>query len=313
MLSRVAAIAFNTYREALRARILLGLATVAFAVAFYSIIVGAYTLRNAARVVSDLGSASASAFAIAVAIIIGATSLHRELEQKTLFPILARPLRRGEYVVGKFAGTVLTITVFLMADAGLVLLISAAIGGGSLVRIVGVGAGLSLGLAVWMWRSTWARTFGPIPWSLIVLCAGIALSGVAPDERRVVLASGALAVLEVCIVVAIGLVFSSFSTPFLSALFTLGLVLIGRNADSLARLPAKELGLLGEALATAGRFIARIVPNLYVYVPPRPLLTGEIVGQPLDSYLGMATAAAVAWSVGLLAVAAFIFRKRDFL
>ena len=56
MLVRVLTIALNTYRESVRARILLGLAGVAFAVAFYSIIVGAYTLRNAPRVVSDLGA-----------------------------------------------------------------------------------------------------------------------------------------------------------------------------------------------------------------------------------------------------------------
>ena len=81
MLGRVLAIAFNTYRESVRARILLGLAGIAFAVAFYSLIVGAYTLKHAPRVVSDLGSASISIFSIAVAVIIGATSLHRELEQ----------------------------------------------------------------------------------------------------------------------------------------------------------------------------------------------------------------------------------------
>src|SRR5271166_1524759 len=99
MLDRVVAIALNTYRESLRARILLGLAGSAFAVAFYSIVVGSYTLNNASRVVSDLGSASISIFSIVVTIVIGSSSLHRELEQKTLFPILARPIRREEYLV----------------------------------------------------------------------------------------------------------------------------------------------------------------------------------------------------------------------
>src|SRR6185369_13900886 len=117
MLLRVLAVALNTYRESVRARILLGLAGVAFAVAFYSLIVGAYTLKYAPQVVSDLGAASISLFSVAVAIVIGATSLHRELEQKTLFPILARPVRRAEYLVGKYLGTLLTIAVFIMADA----------------------------------------------------------------------------------------------------------------------------------------------------------------------------------------------------
>ena len=66
MLHRVLAIALNTYRESVRARVLLGLAGVAFGVAFYSLIVGAYTLKHAARVVSDLGAASISIFSISL-------------------------------------------------------------------------------------------------------------------------------------------------------------------------------------------------------------------------------------------------------
>src|SRR4051812_45444688 len=145
MLLRVIAVALNTYRESVRARILLGLAGVAFAVAFYSLIVGAYTLKYAPRVVSDLGAASISIFSVAVAIIIGATSLHRELEQKTLFPILARPIGRGEYLAGKYLGTLLTIAVFIMADAGLVLLISAALVGRAVAVAVYAG-GISAAL-----------------------------------------------------------------------------------------------------------------------------------------------------------------------
>src|ERR1700760_2927180 len=128
-LERVAAIALNTYRESLRSLVLLILAGVAFAVAFFSIFIGMFTLGNAPRVVTDLGWASISIFGLCVTIVISATSLYRELEQKTIFPILARPIRRGEYLVGKYLGTVLTIAVFVMADAGLVLFIGAAFGG----------------------------------------------------------------------------------------------------------------------------------------------------------------------------------------
>src|SRR5512140_1967734 len=108
MLHRVLAIALNTYRESVRARILLGLAGVAFAVSFYSLIVGTYTLRNAPRVVSDLGVASISVFGLAVAVIICSTSLYRELEQKTLFPILAwRWSRVSAYGVIQWSALVL--------------------------------------------------------------------------------------------------------------------------------------------------------------------------------------------------------------
>jgi Cu-processing system permease protein len=316
MLDRVAAVAFNTYRESLRARILLGLAGVAFAVAAYSIVVGSYTLRNAPRVVSDLGVASISVFGILVAVVICSTSLYRELEQKTLFPILARPIRRGEYLAGKYLGTLLTIAVFIMADAGFVLILAALA-----VRPEALTAALALprvaallvvvaGSGLLAWRSNRAFTFAPIPGSVLLLIAGVLSSNVVPEEQRVVLAGSLLAFLEIAIIAAFGTLFSSFSTPFLSALLTLGVIVIGRNADLLAQLPARYFGV---GLHVLGVWLSKVVPNLHVYVPPRPLLSGEAVGEPLGSYLGMAAGASVAWSVGLLAVASFIFRKRDFL
>jgi hypothetical protein len=109
------------------------------------------------------------------------------------------------------------------------------------------------------------------------------------------------------------MLFSSFSTPFLSALLTLGVFLVGRNADSLAHLPVKYFGPAGSLVHAVGDALSRVVPNLFVYVPPRPLLSGEAVGEPLDRYLVMASAAAVGWAVGLLAVASAVFKKRDFL
>jgi ABC-type transport system involved in multi-copper enzyme maturation permease subunit len=310
MLGRVLAIAYNTYRESVRARILLGLAGIAFAVAFYSLIVGAYTLTHAPRVVSDLGSASISIFSIAVAVIIGATSLQRELEQKTLFPILARPLGRSEYLVGKYLGTLLTIGVFIAADAGLVLLISAALADRPVELVIGAGlvTVALLGVAAWKWP--WVRTFGLIPWSIALLVLGVVLASGAGEERRVILGGAMLAFCEVAIVAAVATLFSSFSTPFLSSLFTLGIVIIGRSADSLSRFPVKTFG---QPMHDFGVFLGRVAPNLHVFVPPRPLLTGEAIDAHLGSYLGMAALSALGWSVGLLAVASLIFRRRDFL
>ncbi len=310
MLGRIAAVALHNYRESVRARILLGLAGVAFAVAFYSLVIGAYTLHHAARVVSDLGAAAISLFSIVVAVLIGATSLHRELEQKTIFPILARPIHRSEYLVGKYLGTLLTIAVFIMADAGLVLLISAALADRPLALVIGVGLGLTLALALAAYRFPWARTFGPIPWSMLLLAAGALLAGAAPDERKVVLAASLLAFFEVAIVAAVATLFSAFSTPFLSALLTLGVVIVGRSADTLARFPAKVYGQFAHDAAAT---LSRVWPNLHIYVPPRPLLTGEAAGADLGTYLAMAALASIAWSTGLIAVASFIFKKRDFL
>jgi len=111
-------------------------------------------------------------------------------------------------------------------------------------------------------------------------------------------------------VTAIATLFSSFSSPFLSAIFTFGLFVVGRSADTLARLPARTFGPF---LSGAGAFLAKLVPNLMLYVPPRPLLTGEASGPSLANYLGMAVLHSLAWSILLLACASILFRRRDFL
>jgi Cu-processing system permease protein len=310
MFGRIATIALNTYRESVRARVLLGLAGVALAVSIYSLIVGAYTLKNAPRVVSDLGSASISVFSLAVAVIIGATSLHRELEQKTLFPILARPIRRGEYLVGKYLGTLLTIAVFIMADAGVVLMLGASLAGRSVGMIVGCVLGLLAVVSVVAWRVPIMRTYGPIPWAAGMLALGMGLSGVAIDERQVVVVSCLLTFLEIGIVVALVTLFASFSTPFLSALFALGVFIVGRNADNLARLPVKTFGQPAHDFFA---FLSKVFPNLQIYVPPRPLLLGEVASVKLSAYLGMASVTSIGWALGLLAVAVLVFNERDFL
>lgn len=310
MIARILTIALNTYRESVRARILIGLAGVAFAVSLYSVVVGAYTLQHASRVVSDLGAASISLFAVVVTVVIAATSLQRELEQKTIFPILARPIHRAEYLVGKYAGTLLTIGVFVLANSGLVLMLCAILGDRNPFVTLGVAVGtiaLTV-LAGWKWK--WVRTYGPIPWSAAFFVAGFFLCSVSPEERMVVVGSGLLSMLEVMIIAAVGTLFASFSTPFLSALMTFLLIVLGRNADALTRLPVK---FFGQTLHDVGVGLSKVVPNLYIYVPPRPLLTGQLPDHPLSTYTAEAAVSSVGWAVVLLAAASFVFKKRDFL
>ena len=310
MLARVSAVALNTYREAVRARILYGLFGLALATAAYSVIVGAFALNSGMRVISDLGAASISLYGIVVAVVLGATSLYRELELKTIFPILARPIRRSEYLVGKYLGTVLTLAVFIAANSGVLLLALGVEGGRSGLAALALGVGITLAAGVLAWRSARARTFTPIPWAFALLAAGAWFSTWATDDRRVVLGSALLTLAEVSIVTALATVFAAFSSPFLTALLTFGVWLVGRSADTLARLPPR---VVTQEIASLCAGIAKIVPNLMLYVPPRPLLTGEASGPPLGSYLGMAVVHALAWAVLLLTLASLLFRRRDFL
>ncbi len=310
MLTRIQTIALNTYREAARARVLHGLVGLSLATTFYSIIVGAYTLRAAPRVVADLGSASVSIYTIAVAIVLSATSLYRELEQKTIFPILARPIRRWEYMLGRYLGTLLTLGVFIAIDGFVILLTLAVMGGSSPILIGSVVAVATAALIVLVIKAKRFGTFAPIPWALSLLVFAAVLASTYPDERRVVLGMCVLSILEASIVTGIATLFASFSSPFLTAILTLGLFVVGRQSDALAKLPTK---VFGEFVHDAGVVLSKLVPNLYVYVPARPLLTGEAIDAALGRYIGMAALQSLGWSVILVAIAVVIFNKRDFL
>lgn len=310
MLARLLAIALNTYREAVRARILHGLFALALATAGYSVVVGAYTSKNQLRVVSDLGGASISLYAIIVAVVLGATSLYRELELKTLFPILTRPLSRAEYLTGKYLGTLLLLLVFVTANTGIVLLATAVIAGKGLGLACGLVLGSALALGGLGFKVRRWLSFLPLVWALFVGVSGAVLASGAPDDRRVLIGLGVLTMCEVAIVAAIATLFSAFSSPFLTAVFTFAVFVVGRSADTLASLPER---VFGPAIHDLGAALSKVVPNLMLYVPPRSLLTGEAADVALWPYVGRAALHAFCWALLLLASASVIFRRRDFI
>jgi Cu-processing system permease protein len=310
MLARVSVIALNTYREAVRARILYGLFGLALATTGYSLVVGAYTAKNQLRVVSDLGAAAVSIYAIIVAVVLGATSLYRELELKTLFPILARPISRTEYLVGKYLGTLLVLLVFVALNSGISLLAISVIAGRGVLSVLGLLAVGMAALGTIGYLKRPSLTYLPIPAAAFVGVAGALLASGAPDDRRVLLGLGVLTMCEVAIVSGLATVFSSFSSPFLTAVFTFGVFLVGRSADYLAKLPVR---FFGQGIHDFFAFLSKLVPNLMLYVPERPLLTGEAAGVSLWPHVGWAALYALGWTVGLLSLASLIFRRRDFI
>jgi Cu-processing system permease protein len=309
-LPRIFAIALNTYREAARARLLLGVFALSLATCAYSLVIAALSLGNEARVVADLGALSFSLYGVVVAIILGSTSLYRELEYKTIFPILSRPIRRWEYLVGKYFGAVLTVFVFIAVEGAAVLAMLAAETGQAPWRVTALGLGAVAVLAIAWWRAPiQARIFVVIPWAVTMAVLAWLLASTSPVERQLVTASAVLGISEVAIVTAVATLFASFSSPFLTAAFTGMVFVIGRSADTLAHIPKR---VFGSAVSAIGRGLARVVPNLHVYVPPRPLLLGEVAGQAVWGYVGWAALHALFYATLLLVGGALAFQRRDF-
>jgi Cu-processing system permease protein len=309
MPARVLAIALNTYREAVRARLLLGVFALALATNGYSLIVASLSLHNELRVIANIGAASLALYGVVVAIVLGSTSLYRELEHKTIFPILSRPIRRWEYLVGKYLGALLTAAVFIAIDAAAVLAILALEAGQAPWKVGALVLLMLAALGGLLARARYTRVFVAIPWAGALAVLAWLVAAPALEERQLVCASAALAVCEVSIVAAVATLFASFSSPFLTAAFTGMIFVIGRSADTLAHLPKKAFG---GVIAAIGRALARVLPNLHAYVPPRSLLLGEVASAPVWPYVGRAALHAVFYVTALLVASAFAFGRRDF-
>ncbi len=107
----VGIIAWNTFREAVRDRVLYNLVFFALAMIAAAVLVGQISIGIERIVIINLGLSSISLFGLVMAIFIGVGLVFREMERKTLYALLSKPVRRWEFIVGKFAGLELTLLV----------------------------------------------------------------------------------------------------------------------------------------------------------------------------------------------------------
>lgn len=123
-LGRMWAIALNTFREAARIRVLYGIIGVVVGANLLAIVLGEMSVSENARVARDIGLAGISLFGALTAIYLGVALLYGEIQRRTIYAIISKPLARWEFVVGKYAGMalVLSVLVALFAAAMLALL-----------------------------------------------------------------------------------------------------------------------------------------------------------------------------------------------
>lgn len=185
MNTRIACIASNTFREAVRDRVLYNLIAFALLLSGAAILVGQISIDIERLVVVNLGLTAVSLFGVVIAIFVGIGLVSKEIEKRTLYTVLSRPVRRWEFIVGKFFGLAGTLVVntFFMA--------------------IGV--------------------FGAL------LYVAHKFSG----RDAFVLVALYFIVLEFLIICSVSLLFSSFSSPLLSAIFAFSLFIIGSFADDL--------------------------------------------------------------------------------
>jgi Cu-processing system permease protein len=306
--ARVYAISINTFREAVRDRVLYGVLGFACAVLFFTLAIAELSVHEQARVVADVGLASISFFSVIVSMFLGSSLLYKEIERKTLYVILPKPIRREEFLLGKYFGIFLTAAVFVALMGSLQLWITAVQAGAAMGLAIGVLVGL-LGLLALALVFAADKTAVLIPYSLLALLGSSLFAAGVHAQVEPVLAQLLLCTIEVLVLAAVALLFSAFSTPFLTGAFTMGIWILGRSADDMATMKSKQLS---DSLRGLLHFLAEVLPNLQLYVPGRTLLSGA---GKVDVWLYVAQSAAygVLYATLLLCFAAFVFRRRDFL
>jgi len=111
MLNRVSAIALNTFREAIRQRVLYLLLVFGVAMISFAQILTFMTVGSEEKIIKDFGLASIDVFGVLTSVFIGIGLVSREIERRTVYTILAKPIHRFEFILGKYAGLALTLLV----------------------------------------------------------------------------------------------------------------------------------------------------------------------------------------------------------
>jgi len=121
-MNRVAIVAHNTFREAVRDRVLYSLVFFALLMIAAATLVGQISIGIEQIVIVTLGLSAISIIGLLIAVFIGVGLVSKEMDKRTLYALLAKPLKRWEFLLGKFGGLVLTLVVNTAAmSAGLFL------------------------------------------------------------------------------------------------------------------------------------------------------------------------------------------------
>lgn len=254
-MGRVATIALNTFRESLRDRILYNLLFFALLLMGFSVLLGDFTIAEQKKIVTDLGLAAINLVGVVIAIFVGIGLVSKEIERRTIYTIMARPISRAQFILGKYLGLALT----LLVNVGIMLVVFLAT---LLMDRVQIQAGLFQAIQ--------------------------------------------LIYVELLLVTALALFFSTFSSTAVSAMMTLGLYVIGHLTSDLKGIASKSSSELVKAVMTGLYYIC---PNLEALNIKGLAAQGEAV---TASYQVVASMYGMVYAAVLITAACMVFSRRDF-
>lgn len=260
-------VAGAAFRESVRDRVPYGMVVFAVILIAASYLISQLTAGQDMKIIKDLGLAALSIFGLLIAVFLGIGLVSKEVERKSIFALLAKPVTRTQFILGKYVGLVATLAINL---------------GVMTVAFFAV-------LAYMDYSAGPEKLAWPAP---------------ALDPRLLI--AVALILAEVSLVTAIALFFSTFSSPLLSALLTLGLWTAGHFSADL-----RNFGTVIDSAPVIG--VARALYYLLPNLSPFDLKAEIVHGLPVGArHVGYTLAYAALYSGVLLTAAMAIFKRRDF-
>lgn len=256
--NRVWAIALNAFRESVRDRVLYNLILFVLILVAASVFVSDLSLDMESQFTAALGLSAMLIFGALIATFIGVALVYKEIDKRTIYSLLSKPVHRHEFIVGKYAGLCLT----LLANTAVMV--------------------LGTELALWY------------------------VNGKFVSLHIAVLAASYLVYLELALLVAVALMFSSFTTPLLATLFSFAAYVIGHFSRDLLEMAALSNSMITRAVLTG---LYYVLPNLSNFGFITEASHGRIV--PLRMAVS-ATVYAIVYIGILLSAAVLIFQKRNF-
>ena len=255
---RIRAIALNTFRESIRDRVLYNLILFVLILVAASVFVSDLSLDMESQFTAALGLSAMLVFGALIAIFIGVGLVYKEIDKRTIYSLLSKPVHRYEFILGKYAGLCLT----LLVNSGVMV--------------------LATELALLYVN----RKFVPL--------------------QTAVLAASFLVYLELVLLVAVALMFSSFSTPMLAALFAFAVYVIGHFSNDLLVMASLSGATMTRVVLTT---LYYLLPNLSNF----GFITEASHGQMVPAAMAFsATLYAIVYIGILLSAAVLIFQKRNF-
>jgi len=310
-MAKVWAIAFNTFKEAVRNRILYILLIFAIVLLLFSGLARELTISAHEKIIRSLGLGCINIFGLLIAVFVGIGLVYNELDKKTIYTIISKPIDRWQFILGKYFGLLLTIYVNILIMTLFFyfsLYWQTFMGSDALAKVYAAyPPGQAPGALHQMGYCGWSvlRSLGL---TLKTLC--FFPDQVTADLQIVVV----MTCLELAIITAFAVLYSSFSTPTLSAILTVFTFVVGRGNEDIIRYTwyLERKGLTSTAAIVkyhGAQFVAHLAPNLKIFYSDT--CNAALSNPPVivDYY---AIAYAAIYSALILSLAVLIFRRRNF-